>query len=108
MTQMTMCWSMLIQRRCRWRSERVDADGDGHSSDVDCDDLDPRINPHAFETCDGIDNNCDGEIDEGLLRMFYDDADGDGYGLDESGVESCEPIDGMVDLGGDCDDANAK
>ncbi|HBR80678.1 MAG: Regulator of chromosome condensation [Candidatus Uhrbacteria bacterium GW2011_GWE2_45_35] len=30
----------------------------------DCNDFSPWINPGATETCDGLDNNCDGEIDE--------------------------------------------
>jgi hypothetical protein len=37
------------------------------SNSTDCNDSNPSINPSASETCDGIDNNCDGEIDEGLL-----------------------------------------
>ncbi len=43
----------------------VDADGDGYPPDVDCNDNNPSINPGATEACDGIDNNCDGQIDEG-------------------------------------------
>ncbi len=38
----------------------------------DCDDADPARFPGAPETCDGIDNNCDGVVDEGF------DQDGDG------------------------------
>jgi hypothetical protein len=33
----------------------------------DCNDSDPGINPLGTETCDGVDENCDGETDEGLL-----------------------------------------
>ncbi len=43
-----------------------DADEDGFFSDVDCDDADPAVRPYAEEVCDGRDNNCDGEVDEGL------------------------------------------
>ena len=49
--------------------ERIDNDGDGYTDDVDCADDDETINPSASETCDGVDNNCDGVIDEGLLQL---------------------------------------
>ncbi|MGM0556965.1 MAG: putative metal-binding motif-containing protein [Myxococcota bacterium] len=42
-----------------------DADGDGEDFTVDCDDNDADINSSATEVCDGVDNNCDGQIDEG-------------------------------------------
>lgn len=42
----------------------TDADGDGATSDVDCDDNNAAINPSAVEVCDDtLDNDCDGGID---------------------------------------------
>ncbi len=84
----------------------VDADGDGYDSDVDCDDNEERINPSAVERCDGVDNNCDGLIDEGLLRSYFPDLDLDGYGDDAEAIEACERPDEWIGRGGDCDDTD--
>ena len=43
----------------------VDADGDGFKTNQDCDDTNAAIHPGAPELCDGVDNNCDGQVDEG-------------------------------------------
>jgi len=44
--------------------EESDLDGDQVTADLDCDDLNPLINPNVPEKCDdGIDNNCDNKID---------------------------------------------
>jgi Cys-rich repeat protein len=43
----------------------TDADQDGADATVDCDDQDPRRAPGAVEVCNGLDDDCDGAIDEG-------------------------------------------
>ena len=41
-----------------------DADGDGFSCDLDCNDSDASVHPGSADPCDGIDNDCDGLVDE--------------------------------------------
>ena len=84
-----------------------DADGDGYTSEEDCDDSDADVHPGASEACDGVDNDCNGEIDEGVQSTFYVDTDGDGFGSDAGMVEACEAPSGFVDNAGDCDDSDA-
>jgi hypothetical protein len=59
------------------------------------------------ETCNGLDDDCDGVIDNGVLNMYYVDADGDGYGdINDNGIEACTALVGTVDNNTDCDDNN--
>jgi hypothetical protein len=84
-----------------------DMDGDGEQSSAccnivlgspsvcgdDCDDANRSVNRRAPEVCDGVDNNCNGVIDEGVpMQSFFPDCDGDGYG-DATGaaVMGCTP-----------------
>jgi len=87
-------------------AEDRDADGDGFIGSEDCDDGDPAVYSGAEEICDGVDNNCDGEVDEGLLSEFYLDADGDGFGISEDSIQECSLLEGYSDQSGDCDDDN--
>lgn len=82
-----------------------DSDGDGASCD-DCDDADPRRFPSASEVCDGRDNDCDGEIDEGAVTTWFVDADGDGYGNAGLSLVRCQAPANFVSQSGDCNDAD--
>ena len=83
-----------------------DADGDGYESSEDCDETDPSINPGVPELCDGIDNNCNGQIDEGVLITYFLDSDGDGFGDDNESTQNCAQPSGYVPNGNDCDDSD--
>ncbi|MFM7667323.1 MAG: MopE-related protein [Bacteroidota bacterium] len=77
--------------------------------DGDCNDQNALINPNAQEVCDGIDNNCDGQIDNGLIFLtYYADTDGDTYGNPNSSISACSPPSGYVLNNTDCNDANAS
>ena len=101
----------------------ADSDGDGFGNPVieteaceapdgyvtngsDCDDTEATAYPSSTEVCDGIDNDCDDEIDEDMDMPFYVDGDGDGFGDDENIVYGCDAQLGLTTIGGDCDDAD--
>ncbi|MFT5681145.1 MAG: hypothetical protein ACI8RZ_002051 [Myxococcota bacterium] len=84
----------------------TDADGDGYSV-TDCDDTSPAAFPGGTEVCDGLDNDCNGEIDEQGGLTLHADADGDGYGDPALAATLCEPGDGWVGNFDDCDDTSA-
>ena len=88
-------------------SPLVDADNDGYPETVDCDELDPLVHPDAAESCDGEDEDCDGEVDEEAVDAptWFTDEDGDGFGDPDSTVQACELPEGAVDNARDCDDS---
>ncbi|MFP2904645.1 putative metal-binding motif-containing protein [Pyxidicoccus sp. 3LFB2] len=105
-----------------------DADGDGHAAldataeafcDTvpsgyvtvrdDCDDAQALVHPGQSEVCDGVDNDCQRGIDDGLARTeYFRDADGDGVGAGEPTVVCAAGPDGYVAVGGDCDDGDRE
>ncbi len=69
-------------------------------------DLPPACTP-SLEICDGKDNDCDSQVDEGVTKTFYIDADGDTYGAG-SGIQACTAPAGYVANNLDCNDGNAN
>ena len=91
-------------------SDRVDAcvTEPGRVVDAtDCDDTDATAFPGNPETCDTRDNDCDADIDEGVLLTFYRDVDADGYGDTSDTAYACVAPAGYVAPDGDCDDSEA-
>ncbi|PJA45723.1 hypothetical protein CO173_04705 [Candidatus Uhrbacteria bacterium CG_4_9_14_3_um_filter_41_35] len=98
-----------------------DGDGYGNSADVvnncaqpsgyvklstDCNDNVASVHPGATEICDGIDNNCNGQVDtDAVQTSWYADADGDGYGAKTGAISSCTQPSGRVQDNNDCNDA---
>jgi hypothetical protein len=92
------------------KAELTDLDGDSYALVDDCDDADAAVFPGADERCDGVDQDCDGLIDEDAEdgTAWYPDADGDGYGAAAPAVSACEAPDGTVNSATDCDDDDAS
>jgi hypothetical protein len=73
----------------------------------DCNDVDSNVYPGATEACNGVDDNCNGTSDEGLVgTTFYADADNDGYGNPNLSITACVQPPGYVTNDDDCDDNN--
>ncbi|MDP2306836.1 MAG: putative metal-binding motif-containing protein [Pseudomonadota bacterium] len=84
----------------------VDEDGDGFLvSEGDCDDSNRDVSPSATELCNGIDDDCDSEVDEDVEATYYQDFDGDGFGDPAVAAISCDAPSGYVQNGNDCDDS---
>ena len=105
-----------------------DADGDGYGNGEnirvlceqptgyiadgsDCDDLDAAVNADGVESCNGVDDDCDGVVDgETALgaTSWYADADGDGFGDASRSVFACQAPSAYVADGSDSDDTDSS
>ena len=111
-------------RTVQIRAWHKDADGDGYGTTElvygctqplntstnarDCDDSNTDVSPESPEVCDGLDNDCNGLIDDAPedADLRFRDADGDGFGDAEQWTGLCENTAGWVRDNTDCDDNN--
>lgn len=103
----TLAWVVLLLGACAGGEGEPDADRDrdGYPARLDCDDGDPAVHPEAPDTCNGVDDDCDGQVDEDPERVWYRDRDGDGFG-EGAGEAACLGPEGTSPFDGDCDDAD--
>jgi hypothetical protein len=78
------------------------------SNNTDCDDSNSNINSSATETCNTIDDNCDGQIDEGVQTVYFLDNDGDTYGNPSVSILACTQPIGYTPDDTDCNDTDAN
>lgn len=79
------------------------------SSDGSQAECDASAEAPSLEICNGVDDDCDGEVDNGLDGAYYRDQDGDGFGRENIATRSepCNFSDGYtVSVAGDCDDTD--
>lgn len=115
-------WEDTSCTRVSWYADQ-DGDGYGAGEGVetcvaptghvaaagDCDDADAAIRPGATELCDGLDNDCDGQVDPATAAdalTCFRDGDGDTFGTAEQFYSSCACNEGYVLDATDCDDSD--
>ena len=85
-----------------------DDDNDGDPDDTDCAPQDPLIFHFAIEECDGVDNNCNGVVDDENAvgcKVYYLDSDEDLWGVEEDKKCLCLPVEPYTSSNtGDCND----
>ena len=118
-TRLSLVWG------CSGIRYYADYDGDGHGNGAggttlrcskpqgyaatndDCDENDERVYPGATEACNGRDDNCNGQVDEGLnATTTWPDLDGDGYGDNRGASQSGCSSGKRAPNNTDCDDTD--
>ena len=118
----------LIDDGLAFTNYYIDSDSDGYgagaainscsnpgaaysTNNTDCNNSNSAIRPNASETCNGIDDNCNASIDEGLLfSNYYLDVDSDGYYNSFINACSSPGVNYSIVVGilGDCNDNNSN
>ena len=95
---------LLLLCACAIPAEKlggIDVDRDGFPWPSDCDGLNDDVHPGAAEICDGLDNNCDGQVDVDAVDATPRYPDHDGDGLEGLVVTTSPPSDlALVDAPG--------
>ena len=127
LTSQKSTWSLnVLTSDALWPAHYADEDGDGYGNPylpvwgcgdvpgtsalpLDCQDWNANTYPTAPELCDGWNNDCDDQVDEGTQQLpWYLDEDGDGFGsMADPVVNSCTPLNLRVLVPGDCNDNEA-
>ncbi len=76
------------------------------ADNTDCNDNNSAIHPGVTEVCNTVDDNCNGNIDEGVQSTFYADADVDGFGNPSVTTLACSAPAGYVSDNTDCNDGD--
>ena len=96
-----------VDLNCDGIAGGLDIDGDGWPLCEECDDSLVEVYPGATESCNNLDDDCDGTIDEADAAdatIWWSDTDGDGHGSSTGREVACEAPIGKVDNSEDCDD----
>jgi len=106
---MLIC-ALLLTGACRAPDDTAitDADADGFADTEDCNDADASVYPGNAESCNGVDDNCNGLIDDNATdtTTYFLDRDADGYGDTANPTSSCDQPQGYVSDSSDCDDSD--
>ena len=80
------------------------------TNNTDCNDDSASAYPDNSEVCDGVDNNCDGAVDENSAidaTTWYYDADDDNFGDASITTTACVAPAHFISDNTDCDDVNS-